>query len=399
MKRYLEVFDELASLKSRKERVKLLKDELRDEWFKKFIHYVMSPYLTFGITSFEMEANSGYGADGDFFEFLDELVRREKTGDAARLIMGEYAKKSDEMERIVNIVLAKDLKCGVGPKTLNAACPGLIPVFELCAAEIYDPTDWQNPKMYSLKIDGVRCASICTGPKIFSPLSRNGLVIKNAHYLEPYMTEIYQKFRQPFVIDGEIDYGSLDKTKSLLQRKEYCGIEGKYHVFDILPYEIFKSRGKSSKLIERYMLLEDLIGDWQGTVQLLEHRIANSDAEIQSEFRDVELAGGEGLMVKDPSSLYEFKRTNAWQKLKARDTIDLVVLRAEEGQDRLKGKLGALIVDFNGKEVNIGTGYSDKQRIEFWERMPEVIEVEFHRKTKALSLRDPSFKSVRFDKN
>ena len=74
-------------------------------------------------------------------------------------------------------------------------------------------------------------------------------------------------------------------------------------------------------------------------------------------------------MIKDPESLYECKRSTSWLKSKPFIEVSLEVKNYEEGTGRNKGKLGAIIAEGEdmGKffKLNIGSGFSDKQRSEF----------------------------------
>jgi ATP-dependent DNA ligase len=60
--------------------------------------------------------------------------------------------------------------------------------------------------------------------------------------------------------------------------------------------------------------------------------------------------------------------------------------------------LGALIVNFRGTGVCVGSGYSDQQRVEFLDNPPKVIEIEYKSITKDGSLFHPSFVRIRADK-
>ena len=88
--------------------------------------------------------------------------------------------------------------------------------------------------------------------------------------------------------------------------------------------------------------------------------------------------------------------------------MSLKVKSIEEGTGRNAGKLGAISVEGedNNKffQLSVGSGFSDKQRIEFWERkkdlIGQVIEVKADAITKSQdgefwSLRFPRFKTFR----
>jgi DNA ligase-1 len=80
--------------------------------------------------------------------------------------------------------------------------------------------------------------------------------------------------------------------------------------------------------------------------------------------------GFEGIMIKDLSAPYECKRSSFWMKWKPTITVDLTIVGFEEGTGRNEGRLGAIIYEGVDNErnirVNVGTGYSDSDRDEFW---------------------------------
>jgi len=96
-------------------------------------------------------------------------------------------------------------------------------------------------------------------------------------------------------------------------------------------------------------------------------------------------------------------------KIKAEESVDLVVKGAFEGEGKYQGTLGGLLCDFKGVEVRVGGGYSDEERKEFWRLyqhdlkranagepllLGTLIEVEFHEITPDGSLRHPRLSSV-----
>ena len=138
MKQYLDTIEQLGSLKSRKDKIVLLKTALIDETFRKIVKYALDPFITFGITDYIIEPEAIYSIPRkDFFEFLDDLAERRLTGYAARTMAGQHAVLGEfYLEDILKLILAKDLRCGVGVKTVNAAYPNLIKEFKVTAAEL-----------------------------------------------------------------------------------------------------------------------------------------------------------------------------------------------------------------------------------------------------------------------
>lgn len=70
---------------------------------------------------------------------------------------------------------------------------------------------------------------------------------------------------------------------------------------------------------------------------------------------------GEGVMIKDPDSPYEGKRSSYLLKVKQFEDSEAVVESYEDGKGRLKGSTGALRVEEKntGHKFKIGGGFDD----------------------------------------
>jgi DNA ligase-1 len=179
-------------------------------------------------------------------------------------------------------------------------------------------------------------------------------------------------------------------------------------VFDILPAAEFSAGESELTYKSRLAVLENLrekiaeLGLQSiSTVAVLYS--GDDTAMIDYCLEKMVLEGKEGLMLNRDSKYY-CKRHNGILKVKQFYTIDLKVISVEEGSGRLKGKLGAFVVDYKGGKLNVGSGMSDEQREAFWaerESLPgRVIEVKYKeessdKKTGAFSLQFPIFVSLR----
>lgn len=125
-------------------------------------------------------------------------------------------------------------------------------------------------------------------------------------------------------------------------------------------------------------------------------------AWIRKELRVVNSMGYEGLVLRQGST---------WLKVKPAQSFDLLVLGVEEGKGKHKGRMGFLIT----KMGKVGTGFTDKERADWWarreavnpatfhglplERLKITIEIEAMQLTPDGKLRHPRFIRERFDKN
>lgn len=84
---------------------------------------------------------------------------------------------------------------------------------------------------------------------------------------------------------------------------------------------------------------------------------------LRTELARVESLGGEGLMLRQPGSLYETGRSTTLLKVKTFHDAEGRVVGHEPGKGKHKGRLGAVVVEMdNGIRFNVGTGFSDKER-------------------------------------
>jgi DNA ligase-1 len=166
----------------------------------------------------------------------------------------------------------------------------------------------------------------------------------------------------------------------------------------------------------------------EGVGVLAHSEIVERAAEIEAAFHGSRMRGYEGLVLKDPESLYTMgKRGSGWVKLKEElDTIDAVIVAAEYGHGKRAGTISdyTFAVQDGGGLKTIGKAYSgltDAEIIGMTSRMKElteedhgywrkvrpevVIEVAFDsiqrssRHDSGYALRFPRIKRIRTDKS
>lgn len=99
-------------------------------------------------------------------------------------------------------------------------------------------------------------------------------------------------------------------------------------------------------------------------VEVLEHNICKSREHLEEEMERVCSKGGEGVMLRDPLSKYEGKRSDKLLKVKRFEDAEATVIGHEKGTGRCSGMLGAIRVRADdGIEFKIGSGFNDAQRM------------------------------------
>jgi DNA ligase-1 len=155
-------------------------------------------------------------------------------------------------------------------------------------------------------------------------------------------------------------------------------------LFDILPLSEFK-KGKSvlgqrrrSNMLKSFKPVFDKCGHID-VIPQTEVDLNSYVGELQfKQFnKDTIEAGFEGIMIKDPDAIYECKRSVSWLKQKPFIEVSLAVVEVEIGTGKNDGRLGAIICEGedDGRKirVNVGSGFTDEQRDEFWNDREDLI--------------------------
>ena len=111
--------------------------------------------------------------------------------------------------------------------------------------------------------------------------------------------------------------------------------------------------------------------------------------------------GSEGIML-NLNTPYQFNRTCDLLKVKKMYTLDLEIIGMSEGSGEFSNSCGALIVDYKGYPVGVGSGISKEERFMFWNNKDKfigrVIEVQAFEQSEnkdgSLSLRFPVYKRI-----
>ena len=408
----------LQSLKGTKAKQNFIKEHSKDEMFKKVLYYALNPMLTYNLSEERIKRMapvdrmpSGYK---NIFEICDMLANRNGVDDST--IHGIWlfiATRSNEDERKVYIkLLSKTLRLGVTAKTVNKIIPGLIPEWEVQQAYPIDkyPIAEGTEFWLTQKLNGVR-ATFYNGKLI----ARSGTSYKG---LDHIISEIEHSPMNGYILDGELtlkNKGSLSDNEAFrvatgiinsddMNKTAIC-----YTVFDIIPQEDFESDVPKITYSKRRKLLNifsEFISD-EGTVRILPVLYEGSDQCVINKFLEQMVAEDkEGLMLNTDVP-YRRTRHKGILKIKRFYTMDLKIIGCEEGGGRLEGMLGALVLDYKGNTVKVGSGFTDEQRMEFWANRNDIIdsicevrykEISSDKNTGLESLQFPVFVQMRFDK-
>ena len=389
----------------------------------------LDPMVTFGVKQVpEKTDEDGPGFSWDSFVVLASGLRnRNLTGHDARDAIAEAIKQATQKEwnGWYRRILIKDLRCGTSEKTINKVVEKkyadyAIPVFgcQLAHDSANHESKVAGKKLIEVKLDGVRVITIVRADGRVDMFSRNGKELANfPHIVEQISSVIKQKGSSKsmdVVLDGEIMSSSFQDLMKQVHRKDNVEAgDAVLNLFDVLPLEDFekgfydKDQTTRSKMVQFWVETNHAL---LPNVTCLANELVDLDTpEGQLRFKEINaqaiVGGYEGIMIKDPDAGYECKRSVAWLKLKPFIEVSLTVVATEEGTGKNVGKMGALVCEGvdDGKaiRVNVGSGFTDQQRDEFWSCRVDghVVEVRADAVTQnqdgTYSLRFPRFKSFR----
>lgn len=158
------------------------------------------------------------------------------------------------------------------------------------------------------------------------------------------------------ILDGELWSGreNFQQLVSTVRKKVPIDLEWEaviYQVFDVIEPGIFLSR---------YYHILDL--PESAIISIVPHHVITS-TEVLSEFYEyMLLRKAEGVMIRNPHSMYEFRRSNNLLKLKPSISDEATVIDYQEGEGKYTNMLGALICQWKNKIIYLGTGFDDSQR-------------------------------------
>jgi DNA ligase-1 len=401
-----------------------LKRYADDEIVKRYLKIAFDPYEVYGISTKKLTREVHVGdiwCATTVFDLFDYLKTHNTGKDydiaVCQLALDWIASDDLECASLLEALICKDLSIGCDSKTINKEMPGLIPTFEVQLANKYfDKPEYVEGRSFALttKIDGGRIIALKENGQV-SFFTRAGQKYEGLVDLE---SEMLRFMPDNTCLDGEItllDKGGLDSKEQYKETmkivrtkdKEKHGI--KMLVFDWMPAYDFKRQQCDLTYSLRRAYLDKLFHDTDlKYFETLPMLYVGSETSKITEILEEQVANGEeGIMINVMDALYEFKRTNNLLKVKKMQTMDLEIIDFEEGEGRLAGTLGAILVRYkNGNVVKVGSGFSDQLRKEIWQNrnshLGTICEIQYFEETTNAdggeSLRFPIFKDFRHDK-
>lgn len=402
-----EVLNQVESANGTNAKLTILRNNKDLPGLRKALEYGMDPYRKFGVVKVPTNDRNIPLPDDQswqlFFNIADQCVARKLTGnDAIKQMQMVFLNSDADTERWMRRILMKHFNIGVGRKTAFKVWDNLVKTFSVqLAAKWHAKTIDDLPAKVRVepKLDGIRMVAKVQGGQV-EMLSRAGKPITN------FQDTIGKELASlpDGVYDGEVMDEDFIALMRQVHRKFQTNVTKSYFmVFDVVTLNEWESRQGVDSLSVRRHRLESLFGDKEFEyLCLIEQKEINATVEnIMTFHKECVDRGFEGAMLKKAELPYCFGRSDAVVKVKTFNDADCQVVGVKEGRGRHKGVLGAIVVDYEGHLVDVGSGFDDDQRAEVWANKDKFIgmtaEVRYQEVTHTGSLRFPTFVCWRLD--
>lgn len=399
-----------------KEKMLIIDQNKDDCYFKQLLYYACHPLLSYKVSEATLSHRCVYDPAitlvfTSVFEVCEILSKRKALDDATVYqVMGFLEAQSEEHREFYKKLLSKTLRLGVTAKTINKVIPGLIPEWEVQQAYPVEKYPLKDGAWFAVteKLNGIR-ATFYRGEL----RGRSGNVLSGLDHIVNEL-DLYSDL----VFDGELiikDKGDLSDNEAFRLTTGIVNSENDdktriwFRVFDLLPVYEFDAGKSSATYRERREQLDRFAKEIEKSnyIKVVPALYYGNDQSMVSSWLDWAVSNDKEGVMLNLDVPYQCKRHNGILKVKRFYTMDLPIVRCEPGTGKYKNTLGAIVVDYQGVDVGVGTGFTDEQRDWFWSHQEEVVgmlaevkykEISCDKTTGDCSLQFPVFISIRTDK-
>ena len=402
------VVEELKNTNSASAKVDILAQYKNDEEIKKYFRYAYDPYYLYGVSSKNLIKNSDMSElefFNSFFELLDVLRTGKATGNKAIALANGYISQNYNYENLIYEFFDRNLKIGMGVTQINKALGNIIPVFDVALAATYDE---DKKTKYGLdnyiiqqKMNGLRLITHILyndGNVVIKSYSRKGKEFTTCKKINEELLYYYKQskyFGKDLVFDGEVciidpTTGKEDWNRAVSEakRKNYTMEHPRYTIFDFLTLDEFSGL----KVSRDYTFRRDqMFRNFFGLGNIDKFKYLNiifatpyTEDRLNRLVQEyVMTEKWEGLIFRRADVPYKSGRSNDLLKYKLFKDAEYRVVDVKITEKPMLDKngkmvqvkcVGSLVIELeNGNTCDVGTGLSDKQRLDWYFNPSEII--------------------------
>lgn len=416
----------LQKAKKKTDKTRILLDARKDfgdedDELMFFFRFLLDPAIVTGLSDAKINKKVAAKPDLDFEHYscgcLYLMGKGHNTGsDASIATIQNYLHKNPEYEEFLKRLFTKNLPIGVEAATINKVYgEEIIPVWEVQQGYPIDKYKFRKGELIfaSRKLNGSR-----------GTYFKGDIISRQAQKfdgLDHIIKDIEKIIGTDYAVDGELIRRNIDgltdgqnfrETISILNSDGNDKSLIKFVIFDIVPVDEFEMDACTENYSVRKKRLLDLKNKIQknGTQNIEVVQMVYEGTDVNDVYDWLDYAvrhDWEGLVVNRQVP-YRRIRHNGCLKVKRFYTVDLRITAIEEGQNRLAGTMGALVVDYKGNELRIGSGFDDATRAAVWANpdnyIGKIVECKYketskNKETGNESLQFPVFVRFRDDKS
>ena len=226
---------------------------------------------------------------------------------------------------------------------------------------------WTPPYIIQPKYDGVRCRAIKLPNGSYLLLSSE----ENPIFSVPHINKALERTTFPNNSESEIDgelyrHGwTFEQIVSVTSRTVNLHpdhLEVQFHIFDYV---------NEDPQLKRVTELE--WAELESPLIRSPYWLANNLEGVMTVYDELIAWGYEGIIVRHLMAPYVKKRSTYVMKFKPKKEDNYVIVGYEEGKERLRGNLGAIICrSGDGSTFSVGTGFSDDLRRQLWDKKDKL---------------------------
>ena len=410
MEEVIKIFKQIQDTSSINDKKAIITTNKDNELFKKCLVFLLDGNINTGLSAKKIakKVEKSYYILPTFEDVMKYLAQNNTGTDNDISMIQAFLDEHEEDREFYEQMITKSFRLGADSKVVNSVIPGLIPTWEVMLGTSIEHCKLPENTWFSLsqKLNGNRC-TYYNGDFY----TRQNKKYIGLNHIKADMEKIPNV--KEYVFDGELIYknneglsdsSAFQKGTGIANNKSDNKEELKLVLFDILPREEFDKKVSNETYKIRKQHLLDLKPYETENIEIVQMFYEGTDqSEIWKWLDYCEQHDMEGCML-NLDTPYECKRTKSLMKIKKFYDFDLQIVGCEEGTGRNKGRLGAFVVDYKGNQVKVGSGYSDEERMNFWNDRYKYIgrvitvkykEISKDKKTGLESLQFPVYCGVR----
>lgn len=386
------------------EKLYILAKHKDDELLKNVLRFIYNPYVKTGISNAKL--NKVTQAPGVVPSVTTEALigyfTKNQTGAMSDINMAHaFINSTDPSLRwLVRAMVTQDLQIGVSVTSLNKVFgASFIPVIGcILGRKIDTVTKIAWPCIITEKLDGIR-RLLVKQDGVCKFYSRSG------HEADGHDELIEEARHLPngFVYDGELlAVGEFDSNVALRQASSSrSAVKGlkiglSFNIFDMISLDEFNSRKFETPALHRKIrlaaTLKDVslsIIDEEWAARIAAFGLFNQDfklirpvpiiglarnmQDVEEALAKLQIGRDEGLMLNTANGLYKIGRSADLIKVKFSEELILPIIGFIPGEGKFEDTLGAIVVDYKGSKVGVGSGFTDYERDLVWNNRDKYL--------------------------